>query len=174
VRGGLGQHLFADWRFGAAGEARPDFPLHRPEARGATVLVAGENFGCGSSREHAVWALLDFGFHAVVATSFADIFRHNALKNGLLPVVVDEPAHRRLVATAGQEVVVDVVAGELRLPDGTACPFPLDPFARHCLLHGLDELGYLLAQQAAIAGFEAAAGEPPHEREPAWVSEAAG
>jgi 3-isopropylmalate/(R)-2-methylmalate dehydratase small subunit len=174
VRGGLGQHLFADWRFGAAGEARPEFPLHRPEARGATVLVAGENFGCGSSREHAVWALLDFGFRAVISTSFADIFRQNALKNGLLPVTVDEATHRRLLGEPGQEVVADVGAGELRLPDGASSDFPLDPFARHCLLHGLDELGYLLAQEEAIAAHEAAAGAPPREREPAWVAEAVG
>jgi 3-isopropylmalate/(R)-2-methylmalate dehydratase small subunit len=174
VRGGLGQHLFADWRFGAAGEARPEFPLHRPEARGATVLVAGENFGCGSSREHAVWALLDFGFRAVVSTSFADIFRQNALKNGLLPVAVDEATHRRLLESAGQEVVADVAGGELRLASGHTCAFPLDPFARHCLLHGLDELGYLLAQEEAIGSYEAAAGAPPREREPAWVAEATG
>ena len=174
VRSGLGQHLFADWRFGAAGEARPECPLHRPEARGATVLVAGENFGCGSSREHAVWALLDFGFRAVISTSFADIFRRNALENGLLAVRVDEETHRSLLASGGEEVVADVAAGELRLANGATCPFPLDPFARHCLLHGLDELGYLLAQEEAIVGYEARAGAPPREREPAWAAVATG
>jgi 3-isopropylmalate/(R)-2-methylmalate dehydratase small subunit len=153
-RDGLGRYLFADWRFDADGRTRPDFPLHRPEAQGAVVLVAGENFGCGSSREHAVWALLDFGFAAVVSSSFGDIFRQNALKNGLLPVVVPAAMHGRLLAAPGEEVEIDVAAAELRLADGERASFPLDPFARHCLLQGVDELGYLLAQEEAIAAFE--------------------
>jgi 3-isopropylmalate/(R)-2-methylmalate dehydratase small subunit len=159
VRAGLGRHLFADWRFDAAGHPRPGFPLHHPEAQGATVLVAGENFGCGSSREHAVWALVDHGFRAVISTSFADIFRHNALENGLLPAIVPPAIHRRLLATAGAEVTLDVAAAELRLADGTCCAFPLDPFARHCLLHGIDALGYLLSQEEPIARYERCTGE---------------
>jgi 3-isopropylmalate/(R)-2-methylmalate dehydratase small subunit len=154
VREGLGRHLFADWRFDASGTPRPEFPLHRPETEGATVLVAGENFGCGSSREHAVWALADYGFRAVVSHSFADIFRQNALKNGLVPVTVPADVHRRLLASAPQPVTVDVAAAELRLADGTSCAFPLDPFARHCLVNGLDELAYLMAQEKEIARFE--------------------
>jgi len=156
VRGDLGRHLFADWRFDGDGRARPEFALNRPEAEGAVVLVTGDNFGCGSSREHAVWALRDFGFQAVVSTSFSDIFRQNALKNGLLPVAIDVVTHRRLLAAPGVEVEIDVAAAELRLADGSGTPFPLDPFARHCLLHGIDELGYLVAQDEAIARFERA------------------
>ena len=155
-RRGLGRHLFADWRFDANGRPRPEFPLHRPEAQGAVVLVAGENFGCGSSREHAVWALLDFGFAAVVSSAFGDIFRQNALKNGLLPIVVPPALHRRLLAGAGEEVAIDVAAAELRLADGEATKFPLDPFARQCLLQGIDELGHLLREEEAIAAFEEA------------------
>jgi 3-isopropylmalate/(R)-2-methylmalate dehydratase small subunit len=154
ARAGLGRHLFADLRFDGAGRPRPEFPLHRPEAQGAVVLVTGENFGCGSSREHAVWALQDYGFGAVVSVSFGDIFRQNALKNGLLPVVVDAGAHQRLLASPGQEVLIDVAAGTLRAADGTVATFPLDPFARQCLLQGVDEMGYLLAQEDAIARFE--------------------
>jgi 3-isopropylmalate/(R)-2-methylmalate dehydratase small subunit len=154
VRSGLGRHLFHDWRFDGAGRPRPEFPLHAPAAQGAVVLVAGDNFGCGSSREHAVWALLDFGFGAVVSSSFGDIFRQNAVKNGLLPVSVDVAFHRRLLASPGVEVTVDVAAAELRLDDGTVAAFPLDPFARHCLLHGIDEMGYLLGEGEAIRRFE--------------------
>jgi 3-isopropylmalate/(R)-2-methylmalate dehydratase small subunit len=152
---GLGKQLFSDWRYDAAGTPRPDFILNRPEATGATVLVAGDNFGCGSSREHAPWALHDFGFRAVVSTSFADIFRNNALKNGLLPVTVDPTVHQRLVATPGAQVTVSLDAQTLTLPDGTQAKFPIDPFARYCLLNGMDELDYLLAQDPAIAAYEA-------------------
>jgi 3-isopropylmalate/(R)-2-methylmalate dehydratase small subunit len=159
VRGGLGRHLFADWRFDADGRPARDFPLNRPEARGASVLVTGENFGCGSSREHAVWALLDFGFRAVVAPSFGDIFRQNALKNGLVPVVVPPAAHGRLLVASGEEVTIDLEACALSTrdgaPDGETVRFPLDPFARHCLLAGVDEMGYLVGQEEAIASFEA-------------------
>jgi 3-isopropylmalate/(R)-2-methylmalate dehydratase small subunit len=174
ARSGLGRHLFADLRYDTGGTPRPDFPLHRPEAQGATVLVAGENFGCGSSREHAVWALQDYGFRAVVSASFADIFRQNALKNGLLPVAVSPEVHRRLLAAPGQEVLVDVAAATLQLADDSVCSFPLDPFARHCLLQGVDELGYLLAQEEAIGAYEEQAGEPASERELTWVTEAVG
>lgn len=149
---GLGANLFADWR------KQPDFPLNRPEAQGAEVLVAGANFACGSSREHAPWALLGGGFRAVVAPSFADIFRGNALKNGLLPVAIDAAAHARLIALANADpsivVDIDLATQVLTLPDGTAAPFPVDPFAKRCLLDGVDELGYLLRFQPAVEEYE--------------------
>jgi 3-isopropylmalate/(R)-2-methylmalate dehydratase small subunit len=154
VKEGLGKALFADWRFEPDGTPKADFVLNRPEAAGARVLVVGQNFGCGSSREHAPWALHDFGFRAVVAGSFADIFKNNALKNGLLPVAVGEEVRRRLVAEPGAEVTVDLAAKVLRLSDGTEAPFPVDPFARYCLLEGVDELSFLLGQEAAIAAHE--------------------
>ncbi|OQA46023.1 MAG: 3-isopropylmalate dehydratase small subunit [Chloroflexi bacterium ADurb.Bin325] len=159
-KAGLGANLFADWRYDAAGAPRPDFVLNRPESRGATLLLAGDNFGCGSSREHAPWALLGYGFRAVVSTSFADIFRNNALKNGLLPIVVDAATHERLFALAAAqpaaEYRVDLAAQTLALPDGTAIAFQIDPFARTCLLQGVDELGYLLGHVPAIEQYEAA------------------
>jgi len=155
-RKGLGESLFADWRFDEEGQPRPDFALNRPGARTAQVLVAGENFGCGSSREHAPWALADFGFRAVVSTSIADIFRANAVKNGLLPVVVDAQTHALLLANPGGEVQIDLAAQTLSLGGRTAA-FPLDPFARFCLLNDTDELGFLLAQGEAITAFERAA-----------------
>ena len=151
---GLGSKLFADWRFAADGTPKPDFVLNQPEAAGAAVLVAGDNFGCGSSREHAPWALYDYGFRAVVSTSIADIFRSNALKNGLLPIVVDAAAHAKLLAAPGAEVTVSVADQTLTLPDGTQVTFPIDPFARYCLLNGIDELDFLLSQADAIAAFE--------------------
>ena len=153
-RDGLGRHLFADWRRDAAGQPRPEFVLNRPDARGAQVLVAGRNFGCGSSREHAVWALRDHGFRAVVALSFADIFRSNALKNALAPVQVGPDAHARLVKAGGGEVTIDLMTLRITLPDGTSSPFPLEPFSRHCLIEGVDELAYLIAQQADITAYE--------------------
>jgi 3-isopropylmalate/(R)-2-methylmalate dehydratase small subunit len=152
---GLGTKLFADWRFAADGTPKPDFVLNQPAAAGAAVLVAGDNFGCGSSREHAPWALYDYGFRAVVSTSIADIFRSNSLKNGLLPIVVDAAAHAQLLAAPGAEVVVSVADQTLTLPDGATVKFPIDPFARYCLLHGVDELEFLLSQGDAIAAFEA-------------------
>lgn len=156
-RSGLGRHLFADWRYGADGEPVPDFVLNRPESAGAEVLLAGHNFGCGSSREHAAWALVDHGFRAVISTEFADIFRNNALKNGLLPVEVDAATHARLSELAGlwrdAEVTIDLVSRTLSAP-GVRVEFPIDPFARRCLLEGVDTLGYLLAQEEAIAAFE--------------------
>jgi 3-isopropylmalate/(R)-2-methylmalate dehydratase small subunit len=160
ARSGWGEHLFADRRYDAAGRPRPEFPLNRPEAQGARVLVAGRNFGCGSSREHAVWALQGFGFQAVIASSFADIFRGNALKNGLLPVAVDDAVHARLLSTPGSPVTVDLASGRLTLADGTAASFSIDPFARYCLLNGIDELQFLLGQEAAIAAYEKSTGSP--------------
>ena len=153
-RDGLGQHLFADWRRDAAGRPRPGFVLNRPEARGAEVLVAGRNFGCGSSREHAVWALRDHGFRAVVAQSFADIFRSNALKNALVPVQVGSDAIARLAGSGGGEVTIDLVSLRIALPDGTSSAFPVEPFSRHCLIEGVDELAYLIAQEADITAYE--------------------
>jgi 3-isopropylmalate/(R)-2-methylmalate dehydratase small subunit len=152
---GLGSKLFADWRFAADGQPKADFVLNQPAAAGATVLVAGDNFGCGSSREHAPWALVDYGFRAVVSTSIADIFRNNSLKNGLVPIVVDAAVYAKLLATPGAEVMITVEDQTLTLPDGTRAKFPIDPFARYCLLNGVDELEFLLSQADAIAAFEA-------------------
>jgi 3-isopropylmalate/(R)-2-methylmalate dehydratase small subunit len=153
-KAGLGSKLFADWRLSSDGKPKPDFVLNQPAAAGAAVLVAGDNFGCGSSREHAPWALYDYGFRAIVSTSIADIFRNNSLKNGLLPIVVDAAAHAKLLAAPGAEVTVSVTDQTLTLPDGTKAKFPIDPFARYCLLNGVDELEFLLSQDAAITAFE--------------------
>jgi len=153
-RAGFGKHLFADWRYEADGQPRPDFALNRPEANGAQILVSGRNIGCGSSREHAAWALQDFGIHAVISTEFADIFRTNCLKNGLVPVLVDETTHAWLLAHPGAELTIDVEHTSLLLPDGTTLKYPLEGFARYCLLNGVDELGYLLSQDAAISAYE--------------------
>jgi 3-isopropylmalate/(R)-2-methylmalate dehydratase small subunit len=158
TRDGLGAALFADWRYGSDASPNPDFVLNRPEARGCEILVAGRNIGCGSSREHAPWALLDFGFRAVISTEIADIFRSNSLKNGLLPVVVDEATHAWLVANPGAEVEIDLPSTTLRLPEGRSVSFPVEAFARYCLMNGVDELGYLLKQADAIAAFERRAG----------------
>jgi len=155
TREGLGAALFADLRNGPDGRPRPEFVLNRPESRGCTVLVAGRNIGCGSSREHAPWALLDYGFRAVVSTEIADIFRNNSLKNGLLPVVVDEAIHEWLLAHPGAEIEIDLTISAVKLPDGRTVTFPIEAFARYCLLHGVDELGYLLSQSDAIAAYEA-------------------
>jgi 3-isopropylmalate/(R)-2-methylmalate dehydratase small subunit len=157
-RTGLGKALFADWRYDRDGQPRPEFPLNQPEIAGARVLVAGANFGCGSSREHAPWALHDFGFRAVVSSSIADIFRSNALKNGLIPVVIDPVAHERLLSSPGAEVTIDLETRTL-VAGGLTAPFPLDPFARHCLMNGVDELGFLLSQSGDIAAWEEAACE---------------
>ena len=154
TRTGLGKQAFADWRYDADGKPRPDFVLNRPEARGCQILVAGRNFGCGSSREHAPWALHDFGLRAVVSTEIADIFRNNSLKNGLLPVTVDEATHRWLLEHPGEEVCIDLQSKELTFADGRRAQFPIEAFARYCLLNGVDELGYLHAQQDEIAAYE--------------------
>ncbi|HLK71455.1 MAG TPA: 3-isopropylmalate dehydratase small subunit [Steroidobacteraceae bacterium] len=155
TREGLGKNLFNDWRYDAAGSPREDFILNDPATRGAQILVGGRNFGCGSSREHAPWALLDYGFRAVVSAEIADIFRNNALKNGLVPVVVDESAAAWLLAHPGVELIIDIASSTLQLPDGRLVRFPLESFDRYCLLNGVDELGFLLSQQAAIAAYEA-------------------
>lgn len=156
---GLGDQLFYDWRYEEDGRPKADFVLNRPESKGARVLLAGDNFGCGSSREHAPWALTQYGFRAVVSTSFADIFKQNALKNSLLPIVVPAEVHASLfklrAAAPEAEVTVDLASQTLTLPDGTAVEFAVDGFARHCLLEGVDELGFILQQEAAIAAYEA-------------------
>jgi 3-isopropylmalate/(R)-2-methylmalate dehydratase small subunit len=152
---GLGKQLFADWRYQADGSPKADFILNRPEAHGADILVAGRNFGCGSSREHAPWALMDYGFRAVISTEIADIFRGNSLKNGLLPVVVDERTAQWLLQHPGAQVDIDLESAHLTLPTGTTVSFPIEPFARHCLLNGVDELGYLRSKLGDIERFEA-------------------
>jgi 3-isopropylmalate/(R)-2-methylmalate dehydratase small subunit len=153
-KAGLGDQLFYDWRYDASGAPKTDFVLNQPDAIRAHVLVAGDNFGCGSSREHAPWALGQFGFRAVVSTSFADIFRQNALKNGLLPIVVPPDVHAALIASPGSIVKIDLEAQTLTLADGRSVEFPIDPFAKRCLLEGVDELGYILQQSAAIDSYE--------------------
>jgi len=151
---GFADMLFADWRFDAGGHPRPKFALNQPQAAGCEILVAGPNFGCGSSREHAPWALRDYGFRAVVSTSIADIFFSNALKNRLLPVRIDQATHAWLLANPGAEIEIDVDEGRVRLPGGRKTPFTIDPFARHCLLNGIDEMGHLLSQLPAIEAWE--------------------
>ena len=158
---GLGKQLFADWRYRADGSPDPDFALNLPRTRGAEVLIAGRNFGCGSSREHAAWALLDYGFRAVISTEIADIFRGNSLKNGLLPIVVDEATVRWLLENPGAEVDIDLQATRLTLPTGVSVSFPLEAFARHCLMNGIDELGYLRGKLPDIERYEAARGASP-------------
>jgi 3-isopropylmalate/(R)-2-methylmalate dehydratase small subunit len=162
-KAGLGQNLFADWRYDEAGRPNPDFPLNRPENAGARILLAGDNFGCGSSREHAPWALTDYGFKAIISTSFADIFRNNALKNGLLPLIVDDATHRQLLSLAAEdphtELTIDLDTQSLILPDGRRVTFPIDAFSKVCLLEGLDQLGYLMKHGPAIDAYEQATAE---------------
>jgi 3-isopropylmalate/(R)-2-methylmalate dehydratase small subunit len=153
---GLGKQLFADWRYQEDGAPKPEFVLNRPEAKDAQILVAGRNFGCGSSREHAPWALLDYGFRAVISEGVADIFRGNALKNGFLPIVVDVQTSQWLLKHPGAELTIDLEALRLTLPTGTSVSFAIEPFARHCLLNGLDEFGYLRSKLPDIERFEAA------------------
>jgi 3-isopropylmalate/(R)-2-methylmalate dehydratase small subunit len=155
---GLGNNLFADWRYDASGAPRPEFVLNRPEAKAARLLVAGRNFGCGSSREHAPWALLGYGIRAVVSSEFADIFRNNALGNGLLPVALPEPVVERISALIAQnseaKFTIDLESRTFALPSGERFDFPVDPFARHCMLQGIDQLGYLVAKAPEISAYE--------------------
>ena len=157
---GLGNDLFADWRYDASGAPRPEFVLNRPDAKAAQLLVAGKNFGCGSSREHAPWALLGYGFRAVVSSEFADIFRNNALGNGLLPVALPEPVVERIGALIASEpssvFTIDLASRTFALPSGERFDFPVDPFARHCMLQGVDRLGYLVSKEPEITAFERA------------------
>jgi 3-isopropylmalate/(R)-2-methylmalate dehydratase small subunit len=156
---GLGANLFCDWRYDAQGKPKPDFILNQPHVQGAHVLLAGDNFGCGSSREHAPWALTQFGFRAVISTSFADIFRGNSLKNGLLPVIVPPDVHAELFGAVEKDpnatVKIDLARQTLTTPAGREAGFPVDGFSKHCLLEGVDELGYMLQHEAKIAAFEA-------------------
>ena len=153
---GLDKQLFCDWRYDADGNPKPDFILNTPRAAGAEILLAGDNFGCGSSREHAPWALTQFGFRAVISTSFADIFKGNALKNSLLPIVVPADVHTKLFALPEEATVhVDLASQTLTLPDGQAVVFPVDEFSKSCLLDGVDELGWILKREPSIAAFEA-------------------
>ena len=154
-REGLGRHAFHDWRYQADGTPDPDFPLNHPAAQGCEILVAGRNFGCGSSREHAPWALLDYGIRAVLSSEIADIFRSNALRNGLLAVVLGEAEHRYLLKHPHIELAIDISDGTIELPDGGRFRFEIDAFARHCLLQGVDQLGFLQQHSPQIASFEA-------------------
>ena len=153
---GLDQQLFNDWRYDAQGNPIPDFILNQPRGQGAQVLLAGDNFGCGSSREHAPWALTQFGFRAVISTSFADIFKQNSLKNSLLPIVVPGDVHAELFAAAPDaKVKIDLAEQTLTTPSGRTVEFPVDSFSKHCLVNGVDELGYILQHEGDIAAFEA-------------------
>jgi 3-isopropylmalate/(R)-2-methylmalate dehydratase small subunit len=154
TRDGLGRHAFNDWRYREDGSPDPAFALNAPDAQGAQILVAGRNFGCGSSREHAPWALLDYGLRAVISAEIADIFRSNALKNGLLPIVLDAAVVDELLANPGIELDIDIAAGTVAQPDGRSFAFPIDGFARTCLLEGVDQLGYLLKQSVSIQTYE--------------------
>jgi len=153
-KAGLGDQLFYDWRYDAAGAPKPDFVLNKPESKARQILLGGDNFGCGSSREHAPWALTQYGFRAVISTSFADIFRQNSLKNSLVPVIVPRDVHAWLFANPEATLALDLASQALILPDGRRVEFPVEPFAKHCLLEGVDELGYILHQEVAIAAYE--------------------
>ena len=153
-RDGLGQNLFADWRFNSDGSVKSEFILNKPEAVGCAILIAGHNFGCGSSREHAPWALLDFGFQAVISTEIADIFRSNSLKNGFLPIVVDDDTHTWLLDNPGAEISIDVATSTLTLPDNKVIEFPMDGFSRYCIVEGIDQLGFLQQHIGEIESFE--------------------
>ncbi len=157
---GMGEVLFYDWRYDENGDPKPEFILNQPHSQNATILVAGNNFGCGSSREHAPWALQGYGFQAIISTQFADIFRNNSLKNGLLPIVVDKETHEQLLDLAAEdpelELSVDLETQTLGLPDGRRVEFPIDPFSKECLLNGVDELGYLLRRENEIEQYETA------------------
>ncbi len=157
---GLGKNLFFHWRYNEDGSENSEFALNQQPAQGAKVLLAGDNFGCGSSREHAPWSLMDYGFQAVISTSFADIFHNNALKNGLLPVTVDEETHEQLMSLVAEDpstqIGLDLEAQRLTLPDGRFVSFPIDGFSKSCMLQGVDQLGYLLKQDAPIAAYEEA------------------
>lgn len=159
-KAGLGQSCFSDWRYHEDGSPREDFILNQPEAEGAEILLVGDNFGCGSSREHAPWALMDYGFKALISTSFADIFRNNSLKNGLLPVIVDEDTHRQLLSILEEEpdtaVTIDLAQQRLTLPDGRSVSFPIDSFSKICMIEGIDQLGYLLKQEDKVLAYEQA------------------
>jgi len=156
TKAGLGQHAFSNWRYNADGSAKSDFILNQPAAQGCQIMVAGNNFGCGSSREHAPWALLDCGFKAVISTEIADIFRSNSLKNGLLPLVIDKETHAWLMSNPGAQLDIDLETNTVTLPNGNAISFSIEGFARYCLLNGVDEMGFLLKQLDTIKQYEQA------------------
>jgi 3-isopropylmalate/(R)-2-methylmalate dehydratase small subunit len=157
---GLGEQLFCDWRYNADGSLKPDFLLNQPQHRGAQILLAGDNFGCGSSREHAPWALTAFGFRAVISTTIADIFRSNSMKNGLLPIVLALAEHRQLMEelqkSPNAELSIDLEKQQIVFPSGTIVTFPIDPFSKYCLLNGVDELEYLQQFTKEVEQYEAA------------------
>ncbi len=157
-KAGLGQALFTDWRYNSDGSPKPEFVLNQPEHAGAEILIGGHNFGCGSSREHAPWALMGGGFKAVISTYFGDIFKGNSLKNGLLPIAVDEETHRQLISLAEEDpstqVTIDLATQTLILPDGRGVTFPIDPFSKYCLLNGVDQLGFIQGLDADIVAYE--------------------
>lgn len=157
-KNGLGKNLFFNWRYLPNGSPNPNFVLNQIQAQGAQILVAGDNFGCGSSREHAPWALMAFGFRAIISTSFADIFRNNSLKNGLLPIIVDKDTHRQLQSLAEEDpetrVTINLPNQTITLPDGRTVNFPIDPFSKHCMVNGIDQLGYLREHLSAIEKYE--------------------
>lgn len=156
---GLGDNLFSDWRYNADGSPKPDFILNTEQAKKAKILVAGDNFGCGSSREHAPWAIMGYGFQAVISTSFADIFRNNSLKLGLLPIIVDKESHYQLLSLVAEEpttqITIDLASQTVQLPDGRLVQFPIDTFSKTCILNGIDQLGYLQRHMAAVEAYEA-------------------
>jgi 3-isopropylmalate/(R)-2-methylmalate dehydratase small subunit len=156
---GLGDNLFFDWRYEADGSPKADFILNTEQAHQAKILVTGDNFGCGSSREHAPWAIMGYGFKAVISTSFADIFRNNSLKLGLVPIIVDKETHYQLQSLISEEpntqITVDLASQKVQLPDGRAVQFPIDTFSKTCILNGIDQLGYLQRHTAAVAAYEA-------------------
>lgn len=163
-KNGLGKNLFNDWRYDEAGAPKPDFILNQPRAEGATILLAGDNFGCGSSREHAPWALMGFGFRAVISTSFADIFLNNCLKNGFLPIIIDELGHTDLFEASEQDqnlkIKIDLPEQTVHLPSGRKASFPIDDFSKKCLVAGVDQLGYLHQQSVSITKYETAYPRP--------------
>jgi len=157
-KNGMGDALFSDWRYNPDGTPKPGFLLNDPKYQGAKILVTGDNFGCGSSREHAPWALTGYGFQAVISTSFADIFRNNALKNGLLPIIVDAETHKALFdlveESPAAEITIDLESQSVSLPGGQTFTFPIDLFSKTCLLKGVDQLGYIMSFEDEIATFE--------------------
>ncbi|NJK78626.1 MAG: 3-isopropylmalate dehydratase small subunit [Chloroflexaceae bacterium] len=163
-KAGLAEGLFSNWRYNADGTLNADFVLNRPESADARILIAGNNFGCGSSREHAPWALIGYGFKAIISTYFADIFCNNALKNGLLPITVDTETYYQLVSMCEEDpsttLTVDLENQTVILPEGQQVSFPIDGFAKYCLLNGVDQLGFLQQQEEAIAAFEASHSQP--------------
>ena len=150
----MARSSFSDWRYEADGSPKPDFVLNQSLYQGRSILIAGDNFGCGSSREHAPWALTQYGFRAIISTSFADIFKSNSLKNSLLPIVVSPEIHKKLFSMTDSSVKVDLASQTITLADGSTAEFPVDAFSKQCMLEGVDELGFILKNEASIAAYE--------------------